>query len=320
MKTGMTISCVGHAAALVFGLMAHLGAADGGAAGRSLPVSFISDKDFSQAHPRRQERAAAENSRHQAARRQGRCAEVGRSARAQGRRQAGNHDRTKPVANRSRSPSPSPSRIRSQSQNRPEAPEKDGKAGQAKPPEYKPDQIADLLKKDAAKDPPKPDDKPAPRQQVQNSTPIRSPSCSTSASRSARWRPPRASTTTPHSAPRTARRPRRCRKARSMLCARAFRAAGARRRASTPIPSSMSCSAFCSSRRLDGAGAGSGRRHGFAIRSGARRERQARAAVVPAVHDAQSPNITTSGKTSSSNSILTSCSAADHANSNIMTI
>ncbi len=46
----------------------------------------------------------------------------------------------------------------------------------AKPPDYKPDQIADLLKKDAAKNPPKPDDKSAPQkpQTRPNSTPIRS--------------------------------------------------------------------------------------------------------------------------------------------------
>jgi colicin import membrane protein len=38
-----------------------------------------------------------------------------------------------------------------------------------KAPDYKPDQIADLLKKDAAKQPPKPDDKQVPDKPVQNS-------------------------------------------------------------------------------------------------------------------------------------------------------
>jgi len=43
------------------------------------------------------------------------------------------------------------------------------KAEKPKPPDYKPDQIADLLKKDAAKDPLKPDNQPAPQKPAQDS-------------------------------------------------------------------------------------------------------------------------------------------------------
>jgi hypothetical protein len=44
-------------------------------------------------------------------------------------------------------------------------PPKPDKAEKPKPPEYKPDQIADLLKKDAAKTSPKPDNQPTPQRQ-----------------------------------------------------------------------------------------------------------------------------------------------------------
>ena len=67
------------------------------------------------------------------------------------------------------------------------------KPAKAKPPDYKPDQIADILKKDAASSRSR-TTRPVPtrrRATRPNSTPTRSQLCSTSALRSARWRPPR---------------------------------------------------------------------------------------------------------------------------------
>ena len=48
MKPGMTISCFGHAAALAFGLMAISAQPMDAPPVATLPVSFISDKDFTQ--------------------------------------------------------------------------------------------------------------------------------------------------------------------------------------------------------------------------------------------------------------------------------
>jgi hypothetical protein len=48
MKPGMTISCFGHAAALAFGLMAISAQPMDAPPVATLPVSFISEKDFTQ--------------------------------------------------------------------------------------------------------------------------------------------------------------------------------------------------------------------------------------------------------------------------------
>ena len=48
MKPGMTISCVGHAAALVLGFMAIAAQPMEAPPVQALPVSFVSEKDFSQ--------------------------------------------------------------------------------------------------------------------------------------------------------------------------------------------------------------------------------------------------------------------------------
>src|SRR5271167_2920285 len=48
MKPGMTISCIGHAAALAFGIVAISAQPMEAPPVQSLPVSFISDKDFTQ--------------------------------------------------------------------------------------------------------------------------------------------------------------------------------------------------------------------------------------------------------------------------------
>ena len=48
MKPGMTISCVGHAAALAFGLMAISAQPMEAPPVQALPVSFVSEKDFTQ--------------------------------------------------------------------------------------------------------------------------------------------------------------------------------------------------------------------------------------------------------------------------------
>ena len=141
----MTISCVGHAAALCCALFALSATPMEVPPVDSLPVQFISDKDFTQL--------------------------------TQGVKNAPKIDMPKPLADKIGAPKPV-------DQTAPKAADKPAittdtqKAQQPKPdtkpdqkqaqkpdkpqqPEYKPDQIADLLKKDAAKKPPKPDDQTA---------------------------------------------------------------------------------------------------------------------------------------------------------------
>lgn len=153
MKRGLTISCIGHAAALVLGLLAISASPMQAPPMPTLPVSFISDKDFSQI--------------------------------TQGVKNAPKPkvETVKPLADKigeakpveqlapkvADKPEIKTDTAAAKPQPKPD-PKPDPKpADKPKPPEYKPDQIAQLLKKDQAKQPPKADDKPTPDKTAQDS-------------------------------------------------------------------------------------------------------------------------------------------------------
>jgi len=150
MKTGMTISCIGHAVALGCALIAISATPMEVPPVDSLPVQFISEKDFTQL--------------------------------TQGVKNAPKLkiDMPKPLADKIDAPKAvdqlapkvadkpeiKTDSSKAQSQPKPDAkpdPKQAQKADKPKPPDYKPDQIADLLKKDAAKSKPKPDDQSTPK-------------------------------------------------------------------------------------------------------------------------------------------------------------
>ncbi|MFZ0425256.1 MAG: hypothetical protein WAL80_20450 [Xanthobacteraceae bacterium] len=144
MKPGLTISFIGHAAALAFGIVAISAQPMESPPVQTLPVSFISDKDFTQL--------------------------------TQGVKNAPQLkvDMPKPLADKIDAPKAvdqlAPKAAdkpaittdtKPKTEPKPETkpdPKQAAKPDKPKPPEYKPDQIADLLKKDADKKPPKPDD------------------------------------------------------------------------------------------------------------------------------------------------------------------
>jgi hypothetical protein len=163
MKTGMTISCVAHAAALVFGFMAISAQPMDAPPVQALPVSFVSEKDFSQLAqgvknaPQLKipdlkplaDKVDAQKSVDQLAPKVADKPAI--------------TTETKPVAESKSEPKPE-----TKPEPKPELktdlkpPEKlTEKPDKPKTPEYRPDQIANLLKKDAAKEPPKRDEKPA---------------------------------------------------------------------------------------------------------------------------------------------------------------
>ncbi len=158
---GMTISCVGHVAALLGCLVAMSAQPMEAPPVETLPVQFISEQDFTKL--------------------------------TQGVKNAPQLkiDEPKPLADKVDTPKPvdqlaakvankpeittdsSKSKPQPQTDTKPDTKQAD-KSDKPKPPEYKPDQIADLLKKDAAKDQPKFDanqvaellDKRDPRRQI----------------------------------------------------------------------------------------------------------------------------------------------------------
>ena len=163
MKTGMTISCVAHAAALVFGFMAISAQPMEAPPVQALPVSFVSEKDFSQLAqgvknaPQLKipdikplaDKVDAQKSVDQLAPKVADKPAI--------------TTETKTVAESKPKPKPE-----TKPEPKPELktdlkpPEKlTEKPDKPKTPEYRPDQIANLLKKDAAKEPPKRDEKPA---------------------------------------------------------------------------------------------------------------------------------------------------------------
>jgi colicin import membrane protein len=168
MKPGMTISCVGHAAALIFGLMAISAQPMEAPPVQTLPVSFVSEKDFTQltqgvknapqlkipdAKPPA-DKVDQTKSVDQLAPKVSTKPEITTPA-------------AKPVSEAKPETKPEP-KPEAKIELKP-APKPADKPDKPKPPEYKPDQIASLLKKDAAKDPPKRDD--APVQAAHDATP-----------------------------------------------------------------------------------------------------------------------------------------------------
>jgi len=144
MKRGLIISCIGHACALVFGLVAISAQPMQAPPVAWLPISFISDKDFTQL--------------------------------TQGVKNAPKvpDAHISPLADKVDTPKPA-DQLANKVANTPEIttessasksqpksdPKPADKPQKATPPNYKADQIADLLKKDDAKKPSKPDDKTA---------------------------------------------------------------------------------------------------------------------------------------------------------------
>jgi colicin import membrane protein len=150
MKPGLTISFVGHAAALAFGIVAISAQPMESPPVEMLPVSFISDKDFTKL--------------------------------TQGVKNAPELklDAPKPLADKIDAPKPvdqlapkaadkpaittdTKPKTEAKPETKPD-PKQAAKPDKPKPPDYKPDQIADLLKKDADKKPPKPDEPQKPEQ------------------------------------------------------------------------------------------------------------------------------------------------------------
>ncbi len=150
MKTGMTISCIGHALAIGCALVAISAQPMEVPPVDSLPVQFISEKDFTQL--------------------------------TQGVKNAPKLkiDMPKPLADKVDAPKAvdqlapkvadkpeiKTDSSKAKSEPKPDTkpdPKQAQKADKPPPPQYKPDQIADLLKKDAAKNPSKPEDQSTPQ-------------------------------------------------------------------------------------------------------------------------------------------------------------
>jgi hypothetical protein len=145
MKLGMTISCIGHATALALGLIAISAQPMEAPPVETLPVQFISENDFTKLTqgvknaPQLKvpdikplaDKVDAPKSIDQLAAKVADKPEI-------------TTDSSKAKAQAKPDPKPDPKQA-----DKPDKP---------KPAEYKPDQIADLLKKDAAKNPPKPND------------------------------------------------------------------------------------------------------------------------------------------------------------------
>jgi len=160
MKPGMTISCVAHAAALFFGFMAISAQPMEAPPIQALPVSFVSETDFSQLTqgvknaPQLKipdvkplaDKVDAQKS-------------VDQLAPKMADKPAITTETAKPTAESKPEPKPEP-KPELKTELKPAQKPAD-KPDKPKPPEYRPDQIANLLKKDAAKEPPRRDEKPA---------------------------------------------------------------------------------------------------------------------------------------------------------------
>jgi colicin import membrane protein len=184
----MTISCVAHAAALVWALMVISATPMEAPPTVSLPVSFISEKDFTQLTkgvknaPQLKvpeikplaDKVDAEKSVDQLAPKAVDKPEItteASKAQAQPKSEQKAEAKpetkpeTKPEAKLDPKPDPKPEQKPEQKPDpKPDQKQAD-KPDKPKPPDYKPDQIAKLLKKDAPKDQPKQAEKPAQQQQ-----------------------------------------------------------------------------------------------------------------------------------------------------------
>ena len=172
MKPGMTISCVAHAVALFFGFMAISAQPMEAPPVQALPVSFVSEKDFSQL-PLGMKNAPQLKvpDIKPLADKVDETKPVDQMAPKVSAKPEITTPAAKPVSETKPEPKPDPTpepKPELKTELKP-APKPADKPDKPKPAEYKPDQIANLLKKDAAKDPPKQQD--APTQPVRDSTP-----------------------------------------------------------------------------------------------------------------------------------------------------
>ena len=160
MKPGMTISCVAHGVALFFGFMAISAQPMEAPPVQALPVSFVSETDFSQLtqgvknapqlkipdiKPLADKVDAQKSVDQLAPKAVDKPAITTETAKATAESKPEAKPEAKPELKTELKPAQKPV-------DKPDKP---------KPPEYRPDQIANLLKKDAAKEPPKRDEKPA---------------------------------------------------------------------------------------------------------------------------------------------------------------
>jgi hypothetical protein len=154
MKTGMTISCVGHALAIGCALVAISAQPMEVPPVDSLPVQFISEKDFTQLTQ------GVKNAPKLKIDMPNPLADKVDAPKAVDQLAPKVADKPAITTDSSKSsPQPKPE---TKPDTKPD-PKPAQKADKPPPPEYKPDQIADLLKKDAAKNPPKPDDQSTPQ-------------------------------------------------------------------------------------------------------------------------------------------------------------
>ena len=157
MKPGMTISCAGHAAALFFGLMAISAQPMEAPPVQTLPVSFVSEKDFSQLT---QGVKNAPQLKVPDVKPLADKVDEQKTVDQQAPKVSAKPEITTPAAKQVSEAKPEP-----KPEPKPELktelkPKPADKPDKPKPPEYRPDQIASLLKKDAAKDPPKQQEAP----------------------------------------------------------------------------------------------------------------------------------------------------------------
>ncbi len=154
MKAGMTISCIGHVAALGCALIALSATPMEVPPVDSLPVQFISDKDFTQLTQ------GVKNAPKLKIDMPNPLADKVDSPKAVDQLAPKVADKPEIKTESSKAaPQPKPE---TKPDPKPD-PKQAQKLDKPKTPEYKPDQIADLLKKDAAKKPAKPDDQSTPQ-------------------------------------------------------------------------------------------------------------------------------------------------------------
>ena len=293
MKPGMTISCVGHAAALVLGFMAISAQPMEAPPVQALPVSFVSEKDFSQLT---QGVKNAPQLKIPDIKPLADKVDETKSIDQQAPKVSAKPEITTPAAKPVSEAKPEP-KAEPKPEPKPElktelkpAPKPADKPDKPKPPEYKPDQIANLLKKDAARDPPKQQDTPA--QPARDNTPKfdanqvaqlldkREPQRQVAAAQSLNDSPTLGAAIGAQDA-RLSQSEIDALRARISNC---WSSASWHQRQFQAL---CRASRFVQDRRLDGAGADFGRGLRLAAWTGACGKRQARPAVVSAIHDAK---------------------------------
>lgn len=148
MKPGMTISVVGHATALVLGLLAISAEPMESPPVETLPVQFISDKDFTKLTQGVKNAPLAKIEMPKP------LADKVDAPKAVDQLAPKVVDKKPEITTDSSKPKPAP---KPEPKPDPKPEQKAEKVEKPKAPDYKPDQIADLLKKDAAKTPTKPE-------------------------------------------------------------------------------------------------------------------------------------------------------------------